>query len=206
MENKLQQLTEKLYNEGLSKGRQDADDLVSKAKKESQQIVADANSVAAGIIADAQKQADELRANTENEIRLASSQMISSLRQQIGKMIISEVITPQVSGAWKDGSFVKELIVEAVKAWNPASEDNSLQVILPQGKEQELDWQVKEAVGAKIAAGVDIVTDSRVKVPFRIAPGTGGYYISFTDADFDALFKAYIRPKVSKLLFGDSND
>lgn len=39
MENKLQQLTQKLYDEGLEKGRAEADKLVADAKAEAQKIV-----------------------------------------------------------------------------------------------------------------------------------------------------------------------
>ena len=40
MENKLEQLTQKLYNEGLAKGRMEADDLVAKAQGEAAKIIA----------------------------------------------------------------------------------------------------------------------------------------------------------------------
>ena len=206
MENKLQQLTEKLYNEGLSKGRKDADDLVAEAEKQSKHIISEAKAQAGKIAEDARRQAEELKVNTENEVRLASAQMMSALKQQIEKMIVAETITPQVNAAWQDGSFIKELVIETVKAWNPSSEDNALQVLLPEDRQQKLAEEVKASIGRALAGNVEVVTDSRAKVPFRIAPGTGGYYISFTDADFVALFKAYIRPKVSKLLFGDKNE
>lgn len=39
MENKLQQLTQKLYDEGLEKGRAEADKLVADAKAEARKIV-----------------------------------------------------------------------------------------------------------------------------------------------------------------------
>lgn len=42
MENKLQQLTQKLYDEGLEKGRAEADKLVADAKAEAREIVAEA--------------------------------------------------------------------------------------------------------------------------------------------------------------------
>ena len=47
MENKLQQLTQKLYDEGLEKGRAEADKLVADAKAEARKIVAEAR--AAGV-------------------------------------------------------------------------------------------------------------------------------------------------------------
>ena len=43
MENKLQQLTKKLYDEGLEKGRAEADKLVADAKAEARKIVAEAD-------------------------------------------------------------------------------------------------------------------------------------------------------------------
>ena len=46
MENKLQELTKKLYDEGLEKGRAEADRLVGEAKNEAAKIVAEARAQA----------------------------------------------------------------------------------------------------------------------------------------------------------------
>ena len=43
---KLQELTDKLYQEGLEKGRAEADSLVSEAKSQAEKIVADARAEA----------------------------------------------------------------------------------------------------------------------------------------------------------------
>lgn len=40
-----------------------------------------------------------------------------------------------------------------------------------------------------------------MKSGFKVAAKDGGYYISFSDADFDALLGEYLRDKVSELLF-----
>ena len=50
MENKLQQLTQKLYDEGLEKGRAEADRLVAEAQKEAAKIVAEARAQAEDIV------------------------------------------------------------------------------------------------------------------------------------------------------------
>ena len=51
MQDKLQELTDRLYNEGLSKGRQEADALIAKAKAEAREIVDKANAEAKAIVA-----------------------------------------------------------------------------------------------------------------------------------------------------------
>ena len=47
MQNKLQELTDRLYAEGLSKGKQEGEELVQKAKAEAEQIVNQAKAEAA---------------------------------------------------------------------------------------------------------------------------------------------------------------
>ena len=39
MQNKLQELTDKLYQEGLSKGKQEGENLVAQAKAEAEKII-----------------------------------------------------------------------------------------------------------------------------------------------------------------------
>lgn len=201
MESKLQQLTEKLYNEGLSKGLSQAQQMVEQANAESTQIIAQAKAQAEQIVSQANKEAAELKKNTENEIRLLASQMESALRQRIEQVLVAAAFDTKVSDAWRSGEFVQRLVVEAVKAWNPTSEQG-LQLVLPESTDKSLMEEIKATLGSSLANGVELVTDSRLKVPFRIAPRGAGYYVSFTDEDFDALFKSYLRPKISELLYG----
>lgn len=203
MENKLQQLTEKLYNEGLSKGRAEAEAILAKAHADAEKIVAEAQDKAKSIVAEADKSAAQLKANAENEVRLAAGQLKSALRQQVEGMVQMEVLSPKVSEAWRDDSFIKELAVAAVQA---VGTENGLRVVLPGNRGGELVEAVKNALAERFGAdgGIEVTTDARVRVPFRIMVREGGYYVSFSDADFDALFKSYLRPKVTELLFGQN--
>ena len=53
MSDKLQELTEKLYIQGLSKGKEEGKLLLSRAREEADRIVSDARTQAAAIISDA---------------------------------------------------------------------------------------------------------------------------------------------------------
>ncbi|MBO5276132.1 MAG: hypothetical protein J6A86_03290, partial [Alistipes sp.] len=63
MGNKLQELTDKLYQEGLEKGRVEADNLVAEAKSKAQKIVAEAEARAAEIVAAAEDKAADVEKN-----------------------------------------------------------------------------------------------------------------------------------------------
>ena len=48
MQNKLQELTDKLYQEGLSKGKQEGENLVAQAKAEADRIIKEAQAEGIG--------------------------------------------------------------------------------------------------------------------------------------------------------------
>ena len=70
MENKIQELTDKIYREGVEKGNEEAQRLIGEAQKEAQKLLEEARKQADSIVADAQKKADELTDNTKSELKL----------------------------------------------------------------------------------------------------------------------------------------
>lgn len=198
MENKLQQITEKLYAEGLSKGRADGEAALAAAHEQASKIIAEANAQAAVIIEKAKQQAADLDNGTRAELRLASAQLTSELRSAIERMITMGVASSATAAAWNDGVFVKELIMAAIAAFDPSA-DEPVKIMVP---ENALEG-IRAEVNRKFEAGVEVVADGRLKTPFRIAPADGSYYISFTENDFGALLQSYIRPEVAKMLFGE---
>lgn len=196
MENKLEQLTQKLREEGLERGKAEAEQLLNDAHEKAAKIVAEAEAKAAKISDDAKKAAEELAKNTANDVRMASEQTLSMLRKQISELVVCGVVDAKVSEAWASGDFVKNLIVEAVKSWNKAGEEDVNVVV-----NDALVADVKAVIAENFKKGVEVKADSRVKVPFRIEPKEGGYYVSFTDGDFAELLKQTLRAKVFEFLF-----
>lgn len=196
MENKLQELTQKLYEDGLSKGKAEAADIVEKAKKEAQEIIAAAKQEAENIKKGANQAAETLKSTTESELKLASSQLVSALKQQIENLIQAKVVDSKISECWKDGSFVKNLVLESIKTFSPSA-SNQYKVIFPENFSEEL----RNAISDNLQEGVEFTTDGKMKVPFRIAPKDGSYYVSFTDEDFQNLFRSYIRQRITEILY-----
>ena len=202
MENKLQKLTEQLYEEGLSKGRNDADKLVAEAQAKAKAIVAEAQAEAKAIVENAQKQAEELTQNTMTEISLAGRQAVAALKSEINTMVVAKTASKAVAEATMDAAFVKDMLLAVAKNWNGSSTDVvSLAALLPEEKKAALDSVFAAATQELLAAGVEVAYGKGVKSGFKIGPKDGGYYISFSDEDFDALLGEYLREKVSNLLY-----
>ena len=203
MENKLEQLTRKLYDEGLSKGRARADELVAEAEEKAKKIVADARAEAERILIEAQQSANELKKNTQTEIALAARQSVATLKESIRTMIVTRTADKAVSGAMLDEKFVKELLLEVVRNWKTNGEDSQLKVLLTAARRQELEAAFAASTKSLLEEGVELEYADGVKNGFRIGPKDGGYYLSFSDTDFNALLEEYLRPQVAELLYGE---
>jgi V/A-type H+-transporting ATPase subunit E len=77
----------------------------------------------------------------------------------------------------------------------------SLKALLPEEKRAELDAAMTQAAAELLKAGIEVGYSKDVKSGFKVGEKNGGYYISFTDESFDALFKEYLREKVSNMLY-----
>jgi V/A-type H+-transporting ATPase subunit E len=151
MENKLQELTRKLYDEGLEKGRADADKLVADVKAEAARLVAEAKAEAEAIVKAAEAKAEDLRKNSMAEISLAGKQAVAKIKEQVAEMIIAKSTVEGVKAANLDAEFVKNMLVEVAHNWNGASSENvSLEALLPEAKKAELKTEDLEKVRVEL--------------------------------------------------------
>ena len=201
MQNKLQELTDKLYNEGLSKGKQEGAELLAKAKAQAEEMVAKAQAEAAQIVAAAQKQADEIKSKVASDIRMASNQSLSATRKDIEELVVSKMSTEAVKNALTSAEFVKELI-QAVAGKFTTEGPMDLALILPESLQNELEPFVNNELSKILNAGVEASFSKKVSGGFRIGPKDGGYFVSFTDETFNELIAEYLRPATKKILFG----
>lgn len=204
MQNKLQELTDRLYEEGLSKGRMEADALLESARKQADEIVAKAREEAEAIRSDAEKRAVKIRNMVQGDIKMASSQAIAALKQQVENMVLTQAVAKPVGKSLSDEGFVKDLIKMVVRSFNAANPDGvSLDVILPASAKNELEQAFQNEVVKDLGAGIEVKNVKGLANGFKIGPKDGGYQLSFTADDFTGLVSEYLRPATKKILFDE---
>ena len=201
MENKLKELTERLYGEGLEKGRVEADRLVAEAKEKAAAILAEANAEAEKIVKKAEAKAADTEKNSMTEIQLAGRQAVAKIKSELASVIIAKSSSEAVKAATVDAEFVKKMLLEVAKNWSGNAEQVSLKALLPAALEAEFAKVFEASAKELLAAGVEVGYSKEVKSGFKVGAKDGGYYISFTDESFEALLDEYLREKVSQLLF-----
>ncbi len=202
MENKLQELTQKLYNEGVEKANTEAEKILAEAKSEAEKVKQNAEKEAEKIIAAAEQKSAEIKKNVDAELNLATKQTIRAVKQQITDMIVSKVIDEPVKKAFDEVKFVKEIIETVVKNWDSKKgEAIDLSVLLPAELEKEFSSFFTAKSGKELNANLELSFSDSIKGGFKVGPADGSYKISFSEEDFENFFKSYLRPKTIEMLY-----
>ena len=197
---KLQELTQKLYQEGLQKGKEEGEAILAKARAEAEQIVKKAQEEAAAIKARAEKDAADYKVKVEGDVKMASTQTVQATRAAVEGLIVAKAVEP-VKGALSSEDFLKEIITAVAQKFS-AQESADLSLVLPEKLQKQLEPFVKGELSKAFGKGVEASFSKKMEGGFKIGPKDGSYFISLTDEAFQALIGEYLRPVTKKILFG----
>jgi V/A-type H+/Na+-transporting ATPase subunit E len=199
MNEKLQELTNKIYQEGLEKGKNEADQIIDKAKKEAEKMISSARDEASQIRDEANKDAEELKKNTASELTMSTRQAITTIKQQISNIVATEAVKDALGKAFDDKDFIKNLILKIAENWDKIEKDGQdVMMILSEKDKKELEGFLMKKAAEKIKGALEINFEESIKSGFKIGPKDGSYILSFTDEDFKTFFKQYLRPRTRK--------
>ena len=193
---KIQELTEKIYREGVEKGQAEAERIIQQAKESAAQIIAEAKKKAAEIEAAGKKSATEIDTNTKNELKLYTAQSLSALKSEIANVLTSTTVGQAVDKLVADKEFLCKFTVALASKWV----ENEPIII------EAADADVLKAYFAKEAKsvldkGVSIEKVNGRSALFTIQPEDGSYKVSFGKEEFEDYFKSFLRPQLVQMLF-----
>ncbi|MBN2614440.1 MAG: hypothetical protein JXR71_01990 [Bacteroidales bacterium] len=198
MENKLQELTEKIYKEGVEKGSVEADRIVSEAKMQADQIVKKAETDAQAIRSKANKESENLKKSVEAELKLTYDQAVSVLKQEISSLITDELVEKAADKSFKDSEFFNQFLLSLAKNWG---EKQELLLEIPEKDAQGIENYLQKNISALLQKGIKLNKVAGIESGFQIGPADGSYKVSFTNTDFENFIQEMLRPRVAKILF-----
>lgn len=196
MENKIQELTDKIYREGVEKGNEEAQRLVSNAREEAAKILEEARKEAEAIVAAARKSAAETAENTQSEIKLFAGQAVNALKTEIASLLTNQVVSDAVKGFVADKDYLNKFIVSLATQW-VADEAIVISTADAEGLKKYFAANAK----AVLDKGVKIEQVNGNKTLFSISPADGSYKVNFGAEEFENYFKDFLRPQLVEMLF-----
>jgi V/A-type H+-transporting ATPase subunit E len=196
MNTKLQELTDKLYQEGVEKGNTEAKMIVENAQSQADSIISQAKVDAEKIIADAQAKSSELEKNTKSELRLFAGQSVNALKTEITDLVCGKIVADSVKPVVADKAFMQKMILALVQEW--AKTDR---LTIETKDAQSLTYYFTANAKDLLNKGVKITETNGIKTDFAIVSEAKGYKITFGEEELTAYFKEFLRPKLVEMLF-----
>ena len=196
MNTKIQELTDKIYREGVEKGNEEAGRIIAEAQSQKQSMISEAEAEAKRIIAEAEKQASELKKNTEAELKLFAAQSVEALKSEVANLITGDVVSANVKAAMADKAFMQQVILTLAKSW--ASQEA---LTIRSSEADALARYFESNAKALLNQGVKIEKVAGKSTSFTILPADGSYKVTFGEEEFVAFFKDFLRPQLVEMLF-----
>ena len=196
MNTKIQELTDKIYREGVEKGNEEAGRIIAEAQSQKQSMISEAEAEAKRIIAEAEKQASELKKNTEAELKLFAAQSVEALKSEVANLITGDVVSANVKAAMADKAFMQQVILTLAKSW--ASQEA---LTIQSSEADALARYFESNAKALLNQGVKIEKVAGKSTSFTILPGDASYKVTFGEEEFVAFFKDFLRPQLVEMLF-----
>lgn len=193
---KIQELTSKLYTEGVKKGNIEADNIIKEAHEKERNILDAAHYKAQQIIEVAKKKSTEINTNAEAELKLFASQAVEALKTEVANIISDKLSTSNVKVAMEDKVFMQNLITNMMQNW-----PNDQTMVISVENKEELEQHIKANAKSLLDNKLKIDTVNGVKTGFVIAPEDGSYKVKFGEDEFIEYFKEFLRPQIQKILF-----
>lgn len=196
MESKIQELTDKLFQEGVEKGNEEAQRIITNAEEKAQKIIEEAKKQADSMLSNAQKTANELEENTKSELKLFAGQSVNALKSEVTSLLTNEIISKSVKDFTGNKNYLNEFIVSLAGKW---SENEP--IVISTSEAEELKKYFAAKAKDLLDKGVKIEQVNGLKTLFSISPADGSYKVNFGDEEFENYFKSFLRPQLVEMLF-----
>lgn len=193
---KIQELTEKIYREGVEKGQAEAARIIDEARKQAEQIVAEARQQASETEAQARKAAADLDANTKSELKLYTGQALSALKSEVANVLTDGVVRQAVAGLAASPDFLGQFAVQLASKW---VQDEP--VVISSSEAESLKAYFAAKAKDLLDKGVTIKKVNGKETMFSISPADGSYKVNFGKEEFETYFKNFLRPQLVEMLF-----
>ena len=198
MEMQLQELIEKIKQDGVKTAEAEAEAILKSANEKAEKIIADAKVEAEKLVLNAKQQNERTVKSGEDAIRQAGRNLLISFRESVTKEL-GVILNNGVLEAYSPKNLT-DLIIKVVEAWSKNTEASDISIILNSNDLKEVENTLLSALKEKMLQGVTLKANDNFDGGFRIAVNQGQAYYDYSAEAVTEMLSAYLSPKVSALL------
>ena len=195
MEVKLENLIEKLRQEGVEEAKRDSEKMLADARKKAEDIIREAEKKANTIVEKAEKKAESFKENGERVVAQAVRDGVLLFKNHLTSLFDS-VFKEAVSSVM-DEKFLKEMILNLIDKWGS---DKEYEIKVSKQDVKGLEKILFSGLGKKLKKTVTILPDPDIEAGFRISLKGNDLYYDFSDDSVGGVLKKFLSPKIQEIL------
>ncbi|MFH0732810.1 MAG: hypothetical protein V2A72_07820 [Candidatus Omnitrophota bacterium] len=196
MQAQLQNLIDKIKQDGVKEAQKQADEIIKQAKAQASQIAKEANQQKDAILKQAQNQANDFQKASQEALKHAARDTVLSLKSQITELF-DKVLKNHI--AKHLDADLKNLLLEAVKGFSKQGIAD-IEVLLNEKDKSGIEKALLSELSAEMRKGVSFKAAAGIDSGFRIGEKGKDYYYDFTQEAVLYALKAHLNPKLASLL------
>ncbi|MDY5123625.1 MAG: V-type ATP synthase subunit E [Treponema sp.] len=198
MDVQLQELIDKIKQDGVATAESEAAKIIATAEKKAESIISSANEKAEEIKKTAKTEAEKMEKAGEEAIIQAGRNMLLSFRDSlVGEL---NVLIQAETAKAESKDVLSKLIPETVKAWAKNTDASELSVLLSEKDLKELESTFTSELKAEISKGLEIKPDKTLQAGFRIGVNNGAAFYDYSAESLAEMFSTYLNPKIAGLM------
>jgi V/A-type H+-transporting ATPase subunit E len=197
MEVQLQEIIDKIKNEGIVEAEKKASLIVADAETEASSIIAQARKEAHAIIEEAKAESVKFEAAGKQSISQGARDIILNLRTAIVRVLDSVVKRDVMATLSPDQ--VAAIVAKVVTAWADKGE-TEFDVLLSAKDIDSVREHFISQLGEKFRKGIELRIDPRLESGFRITEKNGSAFYDFSDEGLAAVLSGFVNPAVKECI------
>jgi V/A-type H+-transporting ATPase subunit E len=195
MNDKIKELTDNIFKEGIEKARNEAQIILETAHNEAVSITTDAEQKAAALLQSAREEHVRLQESLRTEIKATTEQAIVVARQEIINAVAEKAAALTASEVVTDNVLLGNILLEVLRNWLHDGYNRQVELAVSPSLEPQLDAVLKSQIISALNGTVTVKPVPAMKAGFEVR-SDNGCRISFSDDDLTAFFVALMKPKL----------
>lgn len=203
MSDRLKEISDQLYQDGILKAEKQAESIINKAELLAQQKIRDAQDESDKLLNKTKEDILKLNKISVHELQQCSNKIILNLKEEIEQLLFNTILR-KASKPLSDPERLIEIINLLMKSWQ-GSANTSISLKIPKLLEKEICDSFESALKQELDQGLSFDTSIDLKDGFEIINTDDKYFIRFNEESLSEFFKNQLSSKFYDLLFPQQN-
>lgn len=197
MEAHLNELIEKIKNDGVKTAEDQAAVIVAEAEKKAAQLVNQAEKDAEALLSKAKNDALKFEISGKDALSQASRNLLIELRKSIESQLGS--LVDEESTKALSGKSLQDSIVSVMENWSK-NDSSELELLIPENELKAIEKDLLSKLSAQMKAGLEIKPFADIQSGFRISSKDGKMFYDFSDEELSRMVSRYLNQRIQDIM------